>query len=137
MNKNDIHKLINDVCPGCIIEPVGSRITCNPPPEDTDIDYLVFVPEKKMANLLEALDLSNWTMLGSNIAPETRPPVEDRFHSYRLDEYNLIMTSSESFFAKFMAATHVAKELNLLDKRDRIVMFQAMLYGNLVNKVQN
>jgi len=56
--------------------------------------------------------------------------VADRFSSYVKKEVNLIVTEDPKFFDKFMAATSVAKRLNLLSKEDRIALFQAVLYGN-------
>ena len=43
---------------------------------------------------------------------------------------NLIVTRNDTFFNRFMAASSVAKRLNLLDKADRVAVFQAVLYGN-------
>lgn len=45
-------------------------------------------------------------------------------------DVNLIVTQDNKFYDRFMAATSVAKRLNLLDKADRIALFQAVLYGN-------
>jgi hypothetical protein len=42
---------------------------------------------------------------------------------------NYIITPSEDFFDKFCAATISAKEMNLLDKQDRIKHFRKYLYG--------
>jgi len=54
------------------------------------------------------------------------------FTSFRRksDDLNLIVTDSPEFAKKFLAATSVAKKLNLLAKADRIALFQAVLYGN-------
>ncbi|MNF99067.1 hypothetical protein D3C84_819530 [compost metagenome] len=52
------------------------------------------------------------------------------FQSFTLDDLNLIVTFDPEFYRRFMAATGVAKHLNLLDKQDRVTLFQAVLYGN-------
>jgi hypothetical protein len=46
------------------------------------------------------------------------------------DDVNLIATSDGDFFRRFLAATQVCIRLNLMNKEDRIALFQAVLYGN-------
>lgn len=43
---------------GCVIEPCGSRVTCNPPPMDTDRDLLVEMPDdhEKISSIVSSLD---------------------------------------------------------------------------------
>lgn len=79
-------------------ELVGSRITCDPAPIDTDQDYLAQVPMS--------------------------------FQSFTLGKLNLIITFDPEFYRRFLAATGMAKHLNLLSKDDRVMLFQAVLYGN-------
>lgn len=111
------------------IEHVGSRVTCDPMPLETDDDYIVLALPGCRDQLESAL--LNWIPGGSEILDEVNSvPPDGRFRSYRLGEINLIVTESPVFFQRFMAATSVAKRLNLLDKRDRIALFQAVLYGN-------
>jgi hypothetical protein len=43
---------------------------------------------------------------------------------------NIIATSDAAWHEKFKLASDTAKVLNLLDKQDRITLFQAILYGN-------
>ena len=110
--------------------PVGSRRTCNPPPTDTDDDYLVLVKDHEWFRV-QVLGELGFYLLGSAIVDAAEPlDAEDRFSSYMLGETNLIVTQDENFFNKFIAATSVAKRLNLLQKPDRIALFQAVLYGN-------
>lgn len=104
------------------VVPVGSRITCKPPPENTDIDYLVlmsrwFDPAKLAAAGYE-LDSQS----------EHYDPAVNVFNSWRKGDINLIATKDQQFFSKFLFATKIAKELNLLNKKDRITLFQAVLY---------
>lgn len=114
------------------IEACGSRVTCSPPPMNTDRDWLVLVAGDDWAAFCQALESSGWEVGGSQIPNEanTLAPA-DRFNSFTLGEENIIATCSAEFFRKFMAATSVAKRLNLLDKEDRIALFQAVLYGNI------
>ena len=110
-------------------EPVGSRVTCVPAPTDTDADYLLLVEDHSSFRI--AIGEFYFTMDGSEVVDSLTPlDSADRFSSYSLGYINLIVTSDVVFFDKFMAATSVAKWLNLLDKQDRIVLFQAVLYGN-------
>lgn len=129
------------------MQPVGSRVTCNPAPTDTDEDYLLYVGHEygvvdgvpmmvvKDADIrLMEVELylkdSGWEMGGSlpnEMKCEVKP--SEKFCSWTLGELNLIITTSDEFFRRFLAATAVAKEFNLMDKGDRIKLFQAVLYG--------
>ncbi len=113
------------------IEPVGSRRTCVPAPEDTDNDYLILV--KSFEDFNNKLTILGYTRGGSAIDDYLNfIPKEARFRSYTYLEFNLIVCESEEFFNKFMLATNVCKKLNLLVKSDRIALFQAILYGNFI-----
>ena len=103
---------------------VGSRVTCNPAPKDTDEDYLVYTD-----------DLS--TLIGDCIEQgflDEGYYVDSEFRSLRHGTTNLIITTRKEFYDKFVLATHVCKTLNVLDKQDRIVVFQAILYGKEYGK---
>lgn len=106
--------------PGTLLHPTGSRVICDPPPEDTDYD----VPVLEGANPLR-LD-SGWVREGD----DGYGYGATNFTSYRRGKVNLLVTWDAEFFDRFKAATHVAKRLNLLRKSDRIALFQAVLYGN-------
>lgn len=101
--------------------PVGSRVTCDPAPTDTDIDVLVRVKIRRpdaVAALGFDLDSS-----GKHYEPS-----EGQFNSWRRGNLNLIVTDDREFYDRFALATHLAKAFNLLEKRDRIALFQAVLY---------
>lgn len=104
--------------------PVGSRITCSPPPINTDIDHLAWVKDS-----LEAEQLLSSKGFITTTDHDYQGITSD-FVSYKNGNVNVLTTSSEVFYRKFMAATHVAKRLNLMEKSDRICLFQAVLYGN-------
>jgi len=101
-------------------EPVGSRITCDPPPTDTDEDWLLRVIDLESFCKL-AVD-SGWG-LGTSL--KNNP----EFASLKLEDVNLICTQQLEFWDKFRAASSVAKRLNLLNKDDRIALFRAVLYA--------
>lgn len=100
------------------IIPVGSRATCDPAPENTDIDYLVLVKKRTCP--------VGWELDTGGVHYE---PSEGEFNSWRKGNVNLIVTDSYFFYDKFVVATKLAKRFNLLDKRDRIALFQGVLYG--------
>lgn len=112
---------------------VGSRVTCSPAPTDTDQDVLVLTDAELWAAHLATLLLTEgFEKGGSDCGDVTgymaQTPLS--FQSFTLGELNLIVTFDPEFYRRFMAATGVAKVLNLLDKQDRVMLFQAVLYGN-------
>jgi hypothetical protein len=111
--------------------PVGSRETCVPPPTDTDQDWLVLIEPEQWNPLCEELQVE-WVFGGSLIRPEEhRSKPEERFWSWVRGEDNLIVTDSPLFHQRFLAASSVAKRLNLLMKGDRVALFQAVLYSTI------
>lgn len=98
--------------------PVGSRVTCNPPPTDTDEDWLVLDLDKSVANWLSE---SGWEYGGSMQS-------EDTFASYKIDDVNVICAFTKDEYAHFKLATDVCQKLNVLKKDDRIALFEAIMY---------
>lgn len=116
-------------------EPVGSRITCNPAPTDTDEDFLLLAKPGDFALLVGILMDEGWELGGSEIPNEYNSiEPESRFQSFTYGDKNLIITESNVFFRRFMAATSVCKRLNLMEKTDRIALFQAVLYANTMEE---
>ena len=111
------------------IRPVGSRVTCDPAPMDTDCDYLVLTRSQKIHTILQK---DGWTQ--DTGAPKNNNPRDYtnavHFKSWRKGETNLIITDKGTFYDKFVLASRLAKQFNLLKKADRIALFQAVLYGN-------
>lgn len=110
------------------ITPVGSRVTCNPPPTNTDEDYLVCVHPLKEKDLSSLMDLVGADYEGDETY-RNESGSESAFKSYRLGNINFIVTSDSVFHERFLAATSRAKELNLMLKQDRVALFQTILYG--------
>lgn len=104
----------------------GSRFICNPPPMDTDEDYIVY----GNLNLIEEVLYQS----GFKLTADPKYEGGRWFLTFRLNEFNLIVTDSDVFFERFVAATLLAKRHNLLDKSDRIALFQKILYGDVVGK---
>lgn len=102
---------------------VGSRVTCNPPVMDTDRDILVLCK-----------DVLAFGTVAVNQGWKTATSLAEgaaklRFVSVAKGEVNLIAVDEAGFRNLFLAATSVAKRLNLMKKEDRIALFQAVLYG--------
>jgi len=104
------------------VVPVGSQVTCYPPPLNSDVDYLVLADSRQKDELFGlGFELDGRQQFYEGMS-------EGGFLSYRNGEVNLIVTSDEKFFNKFLKATEEAKRLNLLHKEDRIKLFQRVLY---------
>ena len=106
-----------------ITSPVGSRVTCNPQPKDTDIDILCYTPNDDGISLLDygfIQDGNPQFYTGND---------NGSFRSFRNGDLNVITTPSLEFYELFITATELAKRFNLLKKSDRIALFQAVLYG--------
>ena len=114
----------------CDVVQTGSRAICNPPPQDTDDDYLVYqdIPFANQGGEIEIFLDANGFM------PETEEYEGDEtmFSSWRRGKLNIILTDSHSFAQRHIAATKVCRELNLLEKAQRIMVFQAVLYGEFI-----
>jgi hypothetical protein len=110
---------------------VGSRVTCQPPPTDTDIDVLVLVPRGPIHRIMQ---IDGWKKDGTKFEAvnyvKKQNGYPNYFTSYRKDDVNLIITRHERFYHLFSLATDLAQRLNLLKKPDRIALFQAVLYGS-------
>lgn len=108
---------------------VGSRETCNPAPTDTDEDFLCLV--NSVFEFIKVAKLDGFEPYsGSHLMDESEVADIPEFVSMRRGDMNIIATSDEEFYKRFKAASSVAKRFNLLDKADRIALFQAVLYGN-------
>lgn len=106
-------------------DPVGSRVTCNPAPTDTDEDLLVYVHN---------IDAFHGSLVPLGFQQDGNPELyegidEEDFRSFRCGNINIIATSQGQFYERFMVATNLAKRFNLLDKSDRIALFRGVLYG--------
>lgn len=98
-------------------------MTCDPPPDDTDQDYLVLANEAQLCSVVPKLTLDGWVWEGS---PEHYQFVD--FMSWRKGHVNLIVTASKDFATRHQFATALCKKLNLKNKSDRVALFQAVLY---------
>ena len=109
--------------------PTGSFFICYPQVVDTDKDFVVKVTDLGAA---EPALLSKGYKVSVCDREEYDLQAEGGFQTFRKEDINLIVTEDETFFSKFVDATLLAKELNLLKKEDRITLFQYVLYGKIV-----
>jgi len=122
----------------------GSREICNPAPTDTDEDWLVLINPEDEEHFMGWFEIGNrddgahiddmnqwWELGGSHVVGR-----ESEFKSFRKGEFNIIMTSDPLFYKYFEAATSVAKKLNLLNKDDRIMLFNAVMNGTKYEEPQ-
>lgn len=99
----------------------GSRYICRPAPTDTDEDYIALM----VKGMEKSLTLAGFVQ---NTNEERYDAMPD-FWAFRLGEFNVIVTFDEGFYRRFCEATETAKARNLLQKSDRIALFQKVLYG--------
>jgi hypothetical protein len=125
---NTVFDLLEPLC--LDIQPVGSRVTCVPAPANTDQDFLLLVTKSQVAAVDSLLSAVSFEVGGSRPGNTLAVDALGSFRSYKHDDINFIITTDMNFFSLFMAATSVAKRLNLMNKADRIALFQAVLYGN-------
>ena len=112
---------------------VGSRVTCNPAPTDTDDDWLILIDNhNRMPEIDEKLKEAGFEIGGSAFRSAGCRNEHDFFWSYTKGELNLIIVGTVDFYIKFMDATKLCAKFNLLNKKDRIALFQYVLYGNLI-----
>ena len=114
-------------------DPVGSRMTCTPPPTDTDEDWLILVSD--LDKVSSDLQLAGFDQDGN---PELYSGMdEEHFRSFRRGNVNVVLTSDYGFHERFMVATQLAARFNLLEKVDRIALFQGVLYGAAARDIKS
>lgn len=102
---------------------VGSRVTCEPAPTDTDRDILVLVDELG-GEASSRLQAAGWHIGGSG-------DDDDDFESWTLGQDNIILTDKKDFYDKFVLATKICGHMNIMCKKQRTQLFQGILYGNV------
>lgn len=113
--------------PGTILAsyPTGSRFICNPPVMNTDIDYLVLVNNRKTYE--KFLQTQGFTSCLED--PESQYPEESGWSAWRKGELNLMVSDDIVWYLRSVAVTHLAKEMNLWKKSDRIDLFATVRDG--------
>ena len=125
---------------GCRTSQCGSQFTCSPPPgEASDWDFLVEIPqcphqEQVIADVVNHLNAEGFVWEGGD---HYQKLIGTSFMSFRLADgdnpkggCNLLVTADSYFGEKHKLATFVCRHLNIMEKPKRIMLFQAILYGN-------
>ena len=100
--------------------PTGSNYICNPPVTNTDIDQMFLVYDLYRA--AEELDKLGWEECRTKNSSIDYPT--DVMLAFRLGVNNALLTDNEEYFNNFYKATEEAKRRNLLNKADRIALFE-------------
>lgn len=101
----------------------GSREICDPPVMDTDVDIVALDVKHELGSALRKCGYKQTT-------PTQEGYDETDFITYRNGEVNLIVVHDKGSFSAWIAATAAAKQLNIKSKKERVRLFQGVLYGN-------
>lgn len=131
------------------LDRVGSRVTCNPAPTNTDQDYLLFVLPHTYGQFKNAILENGYEDCRIAAQKNTSKPWYERltvtqsqtynfelglFEAFRKGEDNIILTKDIGYYTKFMDATKLAKQFNLLKKADRVALFNYIIEEELPNQ---
>ena len=96
----------------------GSSVICNPPVTDTDEDWALLVVDRKstQATLLS----EGWKVCG------TAYENDGRFTAFRKGNKNIMVMDDADHYRQWVRATDAATQLNLLDKGQRVALFEAV-----------
>ena len=103
--------------------PTGSNYICNPPVTNTDVDEMFLVDDLQEVNF--QLTGLGWKKCG--LEEETYQDKPSHWAAYRKENMNALLTTDLKYFMNFFKATEEAKHLNLLNKEDRVALFQKIL----------
>lgn len=119
--------------------PTGSRVICpDAVTKNSDEDYMVLVPLERLLDLENKLLTDGWiiggsgsvgghnTLLSNHTYTNGKIEMSYVFHSWKLDEFNLLVTCNEEYFDDFSRATFLAKALGLTKKSQRCILFKAL-----------
>lgn len=111
--KDTITRLIEE---GHWVKMTGSRVTKDGWTKESDWDYVVYDPDKKLRSRFLAED--GW-VLGSDAG-------RGEFDSLKLNNVNLILVDKEEIWKKYIIATNLIKTLNSKTKEERIAVFDSV-----------
>lgn len=113
VKKNILTNLIEE---GYWVKMTGSRVTKDGWTSESDWDYVVYDPDKKLRSKFLAED--GW-VLGSDAG-------RGEFDSLKLNDVNLILVDKEEIWKKYIIATNLIKTLNSKTKGERIAVFDSV-----------
>lgn len=97
----------------------GSRVICNPAPEDTDCDIVILV--KNISHFEHGQTLEWESPSSSDYEGD-----QDTFKTFRNGEYNLMVFDDPTEYGAVKGATALAQHLNIQDKAKRYALFEKM-----------
>jgi len=101
----------------------GSSVICDPPVLDSDRDMVVMYEE----NLDKQLRANGF--LASDEIDAIKYPNSSVRMCYRKGVFNIIAVDTEEAWDRWKAATRIATEMNLLEKKQRLILFQYITEG--------
>lgn len=105
-----VRELVDD---GYWVKMTGSRVTKDGWTNESDWDYVVFDPDRKLNDKYR-----EWA-LGSDAG-------QGEFLSIRKGQVNLILVDKEEIWKKYIIATNLIKTLNSKTKEERIAVFDSV-----------
>ena len=103
----------------------GSRATCVPAPMDTDDDWVFVYSTTANDAILNAGGSPSYEAEGK------RYNNSSVHQCYKLGDLNLIAVHNEASYECWYHATRIAKKLNLLEKSQRVMLFQLLTEGRI------
>lgn len=121
----------------------GSQVICDPAPKDSDHDYFVLnrmwdyrTPEDLWGRSYTLDFILRVLFKFERCSLEEYESKDFNFISYRNGKVNVIVLYDRMEYAQTLLATRIAKKRNLLDKEDRVKLFEDVRKG-LVDKEGN
>lgn len=108
-----IRELVDD---GYWVKMTGSRVTKDGWTDESDWDYVVYDPERKLGD--DLIKRSGWDVGGSGNGTE--------FSSFKYGDVNLILVDKEEIWKKYIIATNLIKTLNSKTKGERVAVFDSV-----------
>lgn len=107
---------------------VGSRVTVNPPPTNTDRDVLVLVHDGGGVAYIAGLVIeAGGEMCGKHDYGDYMIPL-------RVGDDNYLVTENEDYYNTFLRATSLAKHWNIPDKDRRHELFMCIVDERLIGE---
>lgn len=114
MNRDKIiRELVDD---GYWVKMTGSRVTKDGWTDESDWDYVVYDPERKLGD--DLIECIGWDVGGSGNGTE--------FSSFKYGDVNLILVDKEEIWKKYIIATNLIKTLNSKTKGERVAVFDSV-----------
>jgi hypothetical protein len=110
----------------------GSSYTCYPPVTTTDVDWLVLLRhDEDLMEFCDSLMRAGWhdCLVDDPAIKESYkndPAYGTLWLALRKDEHNIMITTSQTWWLRALAATELCRRLNVRSKDDRIAIFRCI-----------